>query len=497
MKRTRPNIKQVNNLIDKHGALQIAGVLATRLASLERLGYQYSGDRDIYQVLGYKKNLEFSDYFAQYQRQDIAKAIINRPINATWRGDINILESNEEDETPLEKIWKQLEHDLHIKSILSRFDKLSHIGRYGVLLFGFDDIKSLGDFVLPVKGKRKLLYLKAFAEVNAEIAEWETSPNEPRYGKPKFYSLMSSNKEDGITDVGQSVKVHYSRVLHIAPNLLDSDVFGDPELKDVFNRLVDIEKLVGGSAEMFWRGARPGYHGKINPEFQLTQDVQDGLKDQLDEYEHNLRRIIIGQGIDEFKELSMQVADPGPHIDTQLKMISAVKGIPLRILTGSERGELASSQDRDSWFDKITERREEFAEPVILRPFIDKLQEHGILPFATEETFDIEWTDLWATSDKEKADVGHIRAMSLKEYSMSNQDIVSPEAFFRYFLGFSDEDAELIEEMSKEQMAMEQEDFDEESGDEILEEENVDTRKDKKEVEKVEKAEKKSESKTV
>ena len=464
MKRTKPNNKQVSNLIDKYGALQIAGVLATRLASLERLGYQYSGDRDLYQVLGYKKNLDFTDYYAQYQRQDIAKAVINRPINATWRGDINILEANEEDETPLEKAWKELEHNLHIKSTLSRLDKLSHIGRYGVLLFGFDDIKNLVDFGNPVKGKRKLLYLKAFAEVNAEIAEWETNPNDSRYGKPKFYSLMSSNKEDGITDVGQSVKVHFSRVLHIAPNLLDSDVYGIPELQDVFNRLIDIEKLVGGSAEMFWRGARPGYHGKINPEYQLTQEVQDGLKDQLDEYEHNLRRIIIGQGIDEFKELAMQVADPASHMDIQLKMISAVKGIPLRILTGSERGELASSQDRDSWFDKITERREEFAEPIILRAFINKLQEVGVLPFSTEETFDIEWTDLWATSDKEKAEVGNIRATALKEYSMSNQDIVSPQAFFRFFLGFSDEDAELIEEMSKDQIDMEQDDFDEESG---------------------------------
>ena len=37
-------------------------------------------------------------------------------------------------------------------------------------------------------------------------------------------------------------------------------------------------------------------------------------------------------------------------------MISAETGIPKRILTGSERGELASSQDRDNWFERYPER---------------------------------------------------------------------------------------------------------------------------------------------
>ena len=49
--------------------------------------------------------------------------------------------------------------------------------------------------------------------------------------------------------------VHASRVLHVAEDCLDDDVYGIPRLKPVFDRLDDLLKVVGGSAEFFLRGA--------------------------------------------------------------------------------------------------------------------------------------------------------------------------------------------------------------------------------------------------
>jgi hypothetical protein len=229
---------------------------------------------------------------------------------------------------------------------------------------------------------------------------------------------------------------------------------------------MDLEKLTGGSAEMFWRGARPGYQGKVDPEYMLTDAQRDTLQTQVDEFEHNLRRILINEGID-LQGLAQQVSDPDNHVDIQMQMISAVTGIPKRILTGSERGELASTQDRENWFSYIGQRREEFAEASIIRPFVDKCVECKILPEA-EEDYSIQWTPLFEESDKDKAEVGRIRATALKEYATNPtaEMIVPSEAFYRYFLGLEDDQIELIKEM-QDQAIREEEQMIEEDKEEL------------------------------
>jgi hypothetical protein len=218
----------------------------------------------------------------------------------------------------------------------------------------------------------------------------------------------------------------------------------------VFNRLKDLEKLVGGSAEMFWRGARPGYAGKLDPEYMLTKDTEEGLKRQLDEFENNLRRILMLEGVT-LDSLEPQVVDPSMHVDIQIQMISAITGIPKRILTGSERGDLASTQDKDNWLDLIQMRREEYAEPKIIRATIDRCIEFGVLPKPEKETYKIKWQDLYAPSVKDQADIGQIRSLALKHYTYNPEaeQFIPFEAFLTFFLGLEDEEVEYIKKLQQ------------------------------------------------
>jgi len=231
----------------------------------------------------------------------------------------------------------------------------------------------------------------------------------------------------------------------------------------VFNRLKDLEKLMGGSAEMFWRGARPGYQAVVDSDYNLSTETQAGFQDQVDEFENNLRRIMAMKGM-KLESLTTQVSDPTAHVQIQLQMISAVTGIPIRVLTGSERGELASSQDRNSWFELIQERREEDAEIKIVRPFVDRCIEYGILPAPDSgpdagNEYMVGWADLWSQSEKEKAEIGKIRAESIKAYASvpMNQDILPPETFYDLIMGWNADQIELItqqvEAMEKEEEA--------------------------------------------
>ena len=429
--------------IDTYSAIMSRYLMATKL------GMQFGGDRDIYKALGYKEKLTYHDYLSQYLRQDMARAIVDRPIQGTWRGKLQILEPGDADTTILETSFGELAKTLQLKNKFMRLDRLASIGHYAVLLIGFDDITRPEDWAEAVSGKRKILYIKPISEASAPIKESEESPQSQRYGQPLYYEVAADKTK---------IRVHYSRVIHVAASQLEDDVMGTPVLKPVFNRLKDLEKLVGGSAEMFWKGAFPGYQGKIKDDYQIDAETKKDLKDQLDEYEHGLRRFLIAQGVD-LSPMASQVADPRNHVDIQVQMISAQTGIPKRILTGTERGELASSEDKGSWNELLQTRREEHAEPTIVRPFIDKCIEHGVLPGAD---YEIAWSDLFAAGEKEKAEVGKVRASAIKEYLSQPlaAEIIPPAAFMEFMLGFDRDQIELINEMVE--ASMDEEDLVEE-----------------------------------
>lgn len=438
--------------------LQVLGELLGRAMLMSRLGTDtYGGNRDIYTALGYPKQLQFADYLARYVRQDIAKAIIDRPVKATWQGPLELIESERAEDTEFEKSWQKLNRDLGIKSILSRVDRLTGIGRYGVLLLGLDDVTDKEGFKRPVKsGPRKLIYLKPFSEDTAKILTYEADPKNKRYGMPLLYDVQVADASSGNS---MSVQVHHSRIIHIVDGNLESEILGVPRLEVVYNRLIDLEKLVGGSAEMFWRGARPGYQGKVDKDYTMTEETKADLTDQLTDFENDLKRFLINEGVD-IKALDQQISDPSNHMDVLLTLVSAVTGIPKRILSGSERGQLASTQDTMEWLSYVQGRREDHAEPKIIRPMVDRFIELQILPKPPKD-YTVKWQDLFSISEKDRVEIGRSRATAISEYTKNPiaQGIFPPTAFFRYGLGLMPDEITEIEAVVKAEIGEELADF--------------------------------------
>jgi uncharacterized protein len=440
--RTKPvsnNGKGTKLDMKKYPILSLYSELTTRVAMASEMGFQYRGDRDVYQALGYplQTTLKYDDFYNRYLRQEMAKAVIDRPVKASWKGELNIIENISKEDTAFETQWKELAERLKIKSVFIRADKLTGLGQFSVLLLGLSDIADTIQFKLPVRKNNglKLLYVKPIGQKNVEILQFDQDVKSPRYGLPLLYKVMTRirNNDTGYQDV--ALEVHYSRIVHLVEDILEDEVYGTPRLEVVFNRLMDLEKIVGGDAEMFWRGARPGYTGKVDPDFEMTTAGMTALREQIDEFEHNLRRILINEGVS-YEALAQQIADPTSHVEIQIQMLSSVTGIPKRILMGSERGELSSAQDKQEWISFVTSRREEQNEPNILRPFIDRCIEIGVLSRPANGKYIVVWDKLFSLSDKEKVEMGKMRAVALKEYSLNPiaQELLTFDLFCELFL---------------------------------------------------------------
>jgi hypothetical protein len=465
MKRNRPSsvdnkAEQIQQALNRIATMSS---LVSRTQLMSQLGLSYDGDRELYTSLGYKQTLVYDDYVNIASREGLGKRVNEAPCDAIWRMPPRVYDVGEVDsQSTFEKAWDELDQRLQLWNKFNRADKLLGFGPYAIILLGFDDVHSEQDTSKPVSGVRKLLYVQTYASEYVTIKSYVMDPKDPRYGQPEIYEVRQSElvAEDGVSR-SINLRVHWTRVLHIMEGNLQNEVMGEPRLQRSFNRLQDIQKILGASGEIYWRDAKPGYLAKLGADVQWDKgdpNVQ-AMQDQLKEFEHNLRRVLMLQGVDVTSlNNSIGQADPMNFLAAQLEDLSAGSRIPKRFLTGSERGELASSQDRDNWIDYIDERRGWFASPVVVKPFIDRMIMFGVLPKPLDDDYRVVWPDLRTPSDKDKADVGVARSQALSNYlnAPGADALLPPEMFMRYGLGLDEEALKEVTEWYAEQQQAEE-----------------------------------------
>ncbi len=410
---------QATNGHDKAGEAELraleADVLLARARFARQVGIAFGGERDYYEVLGYDRDITALQFRETYNRGGIAKRIVEAYPKATWRGGVELYEDEDPDkETEFEKAFKELDERLDIWSTLERADILAGQSTYSVILLGVAEGEL--DTPLPKGNPKQLLYLQPYwggggpsgavsprtvaAEVDATIQEYDLDSKSARFGEPLFYSLKRTNIQLPM----EARKVHWSRVIHIAEGCLDDNIFGVPTLENVWNLLHDLMKVTGGGAEAFWLRANQGLHANLDKDMTLSSadGALDKLREDMERYQHGLTRWIRTRGVD-VNTLGSDVANFGPSADAILKQISGSKGIPLRILTGSEQGQLASGQDAENWNSQVQDRRTSYAGPKIARRLFNRLIEYGYLP--TPKKYTVGWPVEEEMTEPEKADL--------------------------------------------------------------------------------------------
>ncbi len=432
--------KRANNLLARMSS-HVSTILH-RADLGNRAGLTFSNRRDLYEELGYKRVLDYRDYHDRYVRGGIASRIVDAYPTATWRNP-PIIKVKEDDR--FNEAWKLLVNRLAVFHYLERVDKVAGIGRYATLFLGVSGGRGVNFTIPKVKGQEGVLFLSVFSQVNADIINLEQSPQDPRFGLPASYNVRFLAGV-GVQSRGTTQPVHASRMIHVAENTLEDDVFGIARMTKVWNYLDDLDKIVGGSAEALWRTVDRGIQFDLDKELELTPEDEAAFSDEIEEYFLGLKRYIKTKGITT-KVLGSETPDPRGAAETVVSLIAGTTGIPNRILLGSERGEMASGQDERNFNSRVRERQLSFAEPVILRPLLNRLISINALPEPNGDII-IEWPDLTITSDKEAADIAARTGQAIKHVSDQKILTIPPRLFATKYLGIDeDEYDKAIKEM--------------------------------------------------
>lgn len=408
-------------------------------------------DRDINRECSYPDTITKQNYKEMYDRFGIASRVVDILPEECWAQIPDVYEIEDASKTEFEKSWAEMQDAFQIFHYLNRADILSGIGQFGLILFGIGDGLSLDKPVAgidPLTGKGNgkvkypLLYLRVYDESVIEIESKETDIRNPRYGFPTMYKIQVEDPQSGMQN-HITTNVHWTRVLHIADNRISSEVYGTPRQQRVYNNLLDLRKILGGSGEMFWRGGFPGMAFKMNGDNGLqtvTDDAKDTMKDNIKDYFAGLDRSLLLENV-EVQPLTPQVADPTGHIEMQTKAIAIAMGIPYRIFQGSEEAKQASTQDKRVWNERIMKRQRSYLTPMLVRPFIDRLIAYGVLP--EPKQFFVDWPDREAITDRDIADVAVKEVQAMKEYVQGECHLIMrPRDFYTAILKKTAEEAD-------------------------------------------------------
>lgn len=398
------------------------------------------------------------EYQRLYDRESIAARVVEVLPKETWQVQPTVYEVEDPDKTTtFEQRWRDLTRSLRGQSwfqdecgspvweYLLRADELSGVGQYGVILLGLDDTL---DWSQPAVASptRQLGFVRVFPESLAAIVQYEPDKSNHRFGQPVMYQMTFNDATTATGNPGSGLttgtrNIHWTRCVHIADNLkTSSEVFGRPRMSTVLNRLLDLRKLYGGSAEMYWKGAFPGISVESNPMLGAEVDVDtESTRDQIENYYNGLQRYMALINMSA-KSLAPQVVDPTPQINVQIEAICIKLGIPIRVFKGSERGELASSQDDASWNDRLRERQHNYVTPRIITPFVDRLIQLGVLP--TPQGYSVYWPNLDSLGESDKATIAVQKTNAMYQYVNGGiEGLMSPVDFLVTIIGLSETQA--------------------------------------------------------
>jgi hypothetical protein len=280
-------------------------------------------------------------------------------------------------------------------------------------------IPDQADYSQPLSVARgnamEMIYFRAFGYDGIQPVNYETDVSNERYGLPTVYQLRVVSR--GNTEKTQEtavINVHWSRVVAMSENNLDSQLEGIPTLETAYNTILDLRKSVGGSAEAFFRNARDKTAFEIDKEFAASLINDEAAKASFDEaakrFTNDWQDHVMAVGA-KVNNLQTNNHSPMDTVNASIQQITALTGIPKKILTGEGAGQLSGLEDKLSYNEMIQSIQETDCEKW-LRDALSILDFAGILTLPDD--YEICWPITSALNEKDEAEINQIKANTIK-----------------------------------------------------------------------------------
>ncbi|WP_370569859.1 DUF1073 domain-containing protein [Erwinia sp. S43] len=402
-------------------------------ATVGRLRSMYAGVNGntkrtkLWDEFGYPDQVGFEQYYRAYERNPVAHAGVHKLLDNCWADNPTIIDGDEAREATKTTQWEKQVTKLLKKHWpkIKDADRRNLIGRYSALLIQFKDGR---EWHLPVDrvlvGRLKeaaIVRLIPAWESQVKPGNFDTDTMSETYGQPVSYNFNEQPVgDDGTYGPVRGVTVHPDRIIILSEGSEDENMLsGVPFLRAGYNKLLDLEKVSGGSAEGFLKNASRQLGIAFDKDTDIAtlssqakeagfKDLGDALNDKVGRMNRGTDAALVMQA-GEPSVLSVAAADPDPTWTVNANEFAASIQCPFTILFGQQTGRLASDEDKTDWAKRCNGRRWGFMSAVITA-VIERFWTMGAIEPPDSGEVTLAWSDLLAPSEKEK--IANMQAMA-------------------------------------------------------------------------------------
>ncbi|WP_275075000.1 anti-CBASS protein Acb1 family protein [Providencia rettgeri] len=374
---------------------------------------------NLYDEFGYPTKLIFRNFYDTYERNAVAHSAVHRLLDDCWQDKPTIIDGNESKENKETTDW-----EASVAKLLKKYwprikdaDRRNMVGRYSALLIQLRDNKEWSEevdySVIKNIKEKALVNLIPLWESQIKVAEWDNDITSETYGQPLMYDFDERPVgENEIYGPIQQKQIHPSRVIILCEGAEDGDMFsGLPLLRAGFNKLLDIEKISGGSAEGFLKNASR----QIAVEFDAATEMETiaqaardsgytdlgaAMEDKINKLNRGTDSAAVMQA-GKMNVLSVAAADPTPSWEVAVREFLTTIRIPFSEFLGTQTGVLAGDKDGAAYGKRLNGRRWGFLTQYVTE-LIERLWKLGIIDPPKSGEVTLAWSDMLAPSESDK-----------------------------------------------------------------------------------------------
>lgn len=370
---------------------------------------------------GYPKYLTFILCYLAWRRCALANAAVERMVEGCWVDYPEIFEGDKSKDAEALTDWDKTVARLLKKQwqAIRGADRRNLVGRYSALYIQFKDnldpSQPVDRNTVKLQGENAIAKLVPLWEEQIYPTAWNTNETSEKFGEPSMYEIIQIPLDNQrIPEPGRVMPVHPERVIIFAEGSDDGQLASGRSLLEAgMNRLFDLDKVTGGSAEGYLKNASRQISFMFDDKTNFAKLAAalgtdlDGLADALDAQVKRLNRNTDSASFMQAGKaeiLSVPHSDPKSTWEILVSEFAATVPIPVKVLVGMQTGERASTEDAKEWAKTRMSRRNGFLSDR-LTALLTHYWELGVINEPVNGEITIVWSDLLAPSELEKIEL--------------------------------------------------------------------------------------------